>query len=124
MRTTGESRMPDGARRLELSARQPTEDARLHRDTEAQPERTALDEIFSRANHELRTPLTSIQALTEIMLDSSELSPETTRNFLSIILEDSRRLGRAVDEFLVIHLPEIGSVALGHGCERTTRLPE
>ncbi|MBB1491783.1 MULTISPECIES: sensor histidine kinase KdpD [unclassified Paracoccus (in: a-proteobacteria)] len=65
------------------------------------------EEAVAAMVHELRTPVTTIRALAELMLDTPEMEEDERRGFLSIIADESRRLGRLVDE--VLEAARIGS---------------
>jgi PAS domain S-box-containing protein len=70
-------------------------------------------EFVSMVSHELRTPLTAIQGFSETILDFwDELKPEQRRHYLTIILNESERLGRLVTNFLDISRLEAGGVRL------------
>ncbi|MFO1104472.1 MAG: sensor histidine kinase [Amaricoccus sp.] len=58
------------------------------------------DDFVSSVTHELRTPLTSIRALSELMLDNPDLEPAERAEFLGIIVAESERLGRLVNQVL------------------------
>ena len=66
------------------------------------------DDFMSSVTHELRTPLTSIRALTELMLDSPDIAPEERDEFMRIILSESERLGRLVNQVLDLAKIEAG----------------
>jgi two-component system phosphate regulon sensor histidine kinase PhoR len=51
-------------------------------------------------SHELRTPLTSISGYLETLLEEPAPKPETTREFLSIILKNSNRMNRLTEDLL------------------------
>ena len=57
------------------------------------------DELVSTVSHELRTPLASIRGFVELML-MREYGPEERREFLQILDQEIRRLGRLIDDFL------------------------
>jgi PAS domain S-box-containing protein len=65
------------------------------------------NELVSTVSHELRTPLGSMCGFAELLL-AREHPPERQRKFLSIILEEGRRLGKLVDDFLDIQRIESG----------------
>jgi PAS domain S-box-containing protein len=70
-------------------------------------------EFVSLVSHELRTPLTAIQGFAETIFDfGDELEPAKLRQYLGIILEESKRLGRLVTNFLDISKLESGAVEL------------
>ena len=58
------------------------------------------DDFMSSVTHELRTPLTSIRALSELMLDTPEMDDDQRAEFLGIIVAESERLGRLVNQVL------------------------
>jgi signal transduction histidine kinase len=58
------------------------------------------DDFMSSVTHELRTPLTSIRALSELMLDTPDMELEQREEFLGIIVAESERLGRLVNQVL------------------------
>lgn len=70
-------------------------------------------EFVSLVSHELRTPLTAIRGFTETIFDFwDEITPEQRRHYLGIILEESKRLGKLVTDFLDISRLEAGGVEL------------
>ncbi|WP_347265919.1 sensor histidine kinase [Paracoccus sp. (in: a-proteobacteria)] len=66
------------------------------------------DDFMSSVTHELRTPLTSIRALTELMLDTPDISDAEREEFLQIILSESERLSRLVNQVLDLAKIESG----------------
>ncbi len=58
------------------------------------------DDFMSSVTHELRTPLTSIRALTELMLDDPQMPPEQRHEFLAIVVTETERLSRLVNQVL------------------------
>jgi signal transduction histidine kinase len=58
------------------------------------------DEFVSSVSHELRTPLTSIRTFSEILLDNLDLSAEEREKYLRIIVEESERLTRLINQVL------------------------
>ena len=67
------------------------------------------DDFMSSVTHELRTPLTSIRALSELMLDSPDMEPEQRAEFLGIIVSESERLSRLVNQVLDLAKIEAGA---------------
>lgn len=68
-------------------------------------------EFISTAAHELRTPLSSIMGFAELLLDKPptiHLSHEQKQSFLNVIIENSERLSRIVDEILDLSRIESG----------------
>lgn len=49
-------------------------------------------------SHELQTPLTSIQAFTEILLNTPDISTRERQKFLTIIEHESKRLSRLIND--------------------------
>ncbi len=64
------------------------------------------DDFLSHVSHELRTPMTSIRSFSEILLDTDGLDGEKHEQFLKIIVSESQRLTRLLDEILDINLLE------------------
>ncbi len=58
------------------------------------------DDFVSTVTHELRTPLTSIRAFSEILRDNPELGPEERQKFLGIVIQESERLSRLINQVL------------------------
>jgi Na+/proline symporter/signal transduction histidine kinase len=67
------------------------------------------DEFVSTVTHELRTPLTSIRAFSEILHDNPELDAPRRRQFLGIILQESERLTRLINQVLDLSKIESGN---------------
>jgi PAS domain S-box-containing protein len=64
-------------------------------------------DFVANVSHELKTPLTSISGYAETLLsDGTDL--DTTRKFLNIILDNSRRMQRLVDDLLDLARIESG----------------
>ncbi len=60
-------------------------------------------EFVANVSHELRTPLTNIRSYTETLADSAgELPPEMEKNFLGVILGESDRMTRIVQDLLTL----------------------
>jgi len=66
------------------------------------------DEFLSTVTHELRTPLTSIRSFSEILFDNPELEIDRQQNFLAIIISESERLTRLINQVLDIAKIEAG----------------
>ena len=58
------------------------------------------DEFVSTVSHELRTPLTAIRAISEIMHQTTDLSPEQQQAFATTIMRETERLTRLVNQVL------------------------
>lgn len=74
------------------------------------------DDFMSSVTHELRTPLTSIRALSELMLDNPDIDGEQRQEFLRIIVSESERLTRLVNQVLDLAKIEAGA-AEWHGAD-------
>ena len=66
------------------------------------------DDFVSTVSHELRTPLTSIRAFAEILHDSPELAAARRREFVGIILRETERLTRLINQILDLAKIESG----------------
>ena len=67
------------------------------------------DDFMSSVTHELRTPLTSIRALTELMRDDSDMPLEQRQEFLGIVVAETERLSRLVNQVL-----DMAKIESGH----------
>ncbi|MDI5890573.1 sensor histidine kinase [Halomonas rhizosphaerae] len=70
------------------------------------------DEFVAMVSHELRTPLTSIRAFAEILRDSGDLPDEKRRHFLDVVVRESQRLSRLIEEILDLARLESGRLTL------------
>ncbi len=68
------------------------------------------DDFMSSVTHELRTPLTSIRAFSELLSDDPKIHLEDRKRFLSIIVSETERLTRLVNQVL-----DLASIEAGHG---------
>ena len=66
------------------------------------------DNFVTTVSHELRTPLTSIRSFSEIVRDNPELPIEERREFLQIIVQESERLTRLLNDILDLAKMEAG----------------
>jgi Na+/proline symporter/nitrogen-specific signal transduction histidine kinase len=67
------------------------------------------DDIMSSVTHELRTPLTSIRAFSELLRDDPEMPIDDRVRFLSIIVSESERLARLINQTLDLAKIESGN---------------
>src|SRR5688572_83323 len=67
------------------------------------------DDFISTVTHELRTPLTSIRAFSEILNDNPELDGVQRAKFLGIIIKESERLTRLINQVLDLAKIESGN---------------
>ena len=72
------------------------------------------DDFMSSVTHELRTPLTSIRALTELMRDEPEMEIAQRQQFLGLVVAESERLSRLVNQVLDMAKIESGSAEWLH----------
>jgi Na+/proline symporter/nitrogen-specific signal transduction histidine kinase len=66
------------------------------------------DDFVSTVSHELRTPLTSIRAFSEILFDDPDTDLPRRKEFLGIILKESERLTRLINDVLDLAKLESG----------------
>ncbi|MBS7661965.1 histidine kinase [Pseudomonas lalucatii] len=66
------------------------------------------DDFISTVTHELRTPLTSIRAFSEILNDNPQLETEQRARFIAIIVKESERLTRMINQVLDLAKLESG----------------
>jgi two-component system, OmpR family, phosphate regulon sensor histidine kinase PhoR len=59
-------------------------------------------EFVANVSHELRTPLTSIQGYVETLIEDPNPSPETTLEFLGVILKNTSRMNRLTEDLLAL----------------------
>jgi len=67
------------------------------------------DDFMSSVTHELRTPLTSIRALAELMRDDADMPIEARQQFVGIIVAETERLTRLVNQVL-----DMAKIESGH----------
>jgi hypothetical protein len=67
------------------------------------------DDFISTVTHELRTPLTSIRAFSEILNDNPDLDSAQRRKFLGIVIKESERLTRLINQVLDLAKIESGN---------------
>ncbi len=70
------------------------------------------DEFVAMVSHELRTPLTSIRAFAEILRDGDTLPEQKRQHFLGVIVHESQRLSRLIEEILDLARLESGRLTL------------
>ncbi len=67
------------------------------------------DDFMSSVTHELRTPLTSIRALAELMADDPQMDTAQRQQFLGIVVAETERLSRLVNQVL-----DLAKIESGH----------
>ncbi len=75
------------------------------------------DDFMSSVTHELRTPLTSIRALAELMRDDPDIDLAQRCQFIEIIVAETERLSRLVNQVL-----DMAKIESGHAEWHTTEL--
>ena len=66
------------------------------------------DDFVSTITHELRTPLTSIRAFSEILSDNPDLDPAEREGYLRIVVQETERLTRLINQVLDLSKLESG----------------
>ena len=74
----------------------------LHDVTRVETAERSRRDFIANVSHELRTPLTSISGYVETLLEDPNPKPETTREFLHIILKNSNRMNRLTEDLLAL----------------------
>jgi signal transduction histidine kinase len=67
------------------------------------------DDFMSSVTHELRTPLASIRAFSEILYDDPEIDLKERKRFLGILVSETERLSRLVNQVL-----DLAKIESGH----------
>ena len=67
------------------------------------------DDFVATVSHEVRTPLTSIRSFSEILRDNPDLDQEQRQEFVSIIVQESERLSRLINDILDLAKMEAGT---------------
>jgi Na+/proline symporter/signal transduction histidine kinase len=68
------------------------------------------DDFVSTVSHELRTPLTSIRTFSQILRDNPDLDPAERSRQLGIVIKESERLTRLINQILDVSRLESGDV--------------
>ena len=74
----------------------------LHDVTEIEAAMKSRRDFIANVSHELRTPLTSIQGYVETLIEDQSFTPETTREFLGIVLKNASRMNRLTEDLLAL----------------------
>ena len=67
---------------------------------------------MANVSHELKTPLTSIQGFSQALIDGTASGPEGTARAARIIRGEASRMGRMVDELLVLARMDAGELKM------------
>ncbi|MCC6210962.1 MAG: HAMP domain-containing histidine kinase, partial [Burkholderiales bacterium] len=68
------------------------------------------DDFVATVSHELRTPLTSIRTFSQILRDQPDLEPAERARQLDIVIKESERLTRLINQILDVSKLESGNV--------------
>ena len=68
------------------------------------------DEFIATVSHELRTPLTSIRSFSEILRDVPDLAADERAQFLDVLVKESERLTRLINDILDVSKIEAGKM--------------
>ncbi len=74
----------------------------LHDVTGIEAAQKTRREFVANVSHELRTPLTSIQGYVETLIETPDVPPEMTREFLGVILKNATRMNRLTEDLLAL----------------------
>ncbi len=74
----------------------------LHDVTAIEAAEKSRRDFIANVSHELRTPLTSIQGYVETLVEEPLPAPETTREFLGVILKNATRMNRLTEDLLAL----------------------
>lgn len=80
--------------------------------THMQEVERARDHFLYHVTHELRTPLTNIQAYAETLTKPDFEDEETRRECYNVIISETRRLSRLVEDVLSVSQLEVGSARI------------
>ena len=83
----------------------PIENARINQELKNSYEEVkslnrAKDSVIHRLSHELKTPLTSIRMYAELLVDDRIKDPDKKKTYLQVIVSESQRLSRLVNNVL------------------------
>lgn len=68
-------------------------------------------EFVANVSHELRTPITNIRSYAETLQENTNLPPEKAQNFLGVIVSESDRMTKIVQDLLTLSRFDAGSYA-------------
>ena len=74
----------------------------LHDVTSIEAAEKSRRDFIANVSHELRTPLTSIQGYVETLIETPSPNPETSREFLGVILKNTTRMNRLTEDLLAL----------------------
>jgi two-component system, OmpR family, phosphate regulon sensor histidine kinase PhoR len=74
----------------------------LHDVTRIETAEKSRREFVANVSHELRTPLTSIQGYVETLIEDPHPNPQSTQEFLQVILKNATRMNRLTEDLLAL----------------------
>ena len=74
----------------------------LHDVTRIEQAEKSRRDFIANVSHELRTPLTSIQGYVETLVEDPHPNPDTTNEFLHVILKNATRMNRLTEDLLAL----------------------
>ena len=85
----------------------------IHDVTEQRKNEEMRREFVANVSHELRTPLTNVKSYAETIVDSGdELPPELRENFMNVILSETDRMTRIVQDLLTLSRFDSGKMEM------------
>jgi two-component system phosphate regulon sensor histidine kinase PhoR len=96
----------------------------LHDVTSIEAAERSRRDFIANVSHELRTPLTSIQGYVETLVEDPNPRPETTREFLGVILKNATRMNRLTEDLLALASVESPDYKLTRQAIRANALVE
>ncbi|MDR0818238.1 MAG: HAMP domain-containing protein [Oscillospiraceae bacterium] len=70
-------------------------------------------EFVANVSHELRTPITNVRSYAETLVETGDtIELETRRNFLNVILNESDRMTKLVQDLLILSKIDAGEIAI------------
>jgi signal transduction histidine kinase len=90
--------------------------------TQAKEAERARDQFLYHITHELRTPLTNIRAYAETLSQGVIEDQQTVRDCYNVIMGETQRLNRLVEDILSVSQLEVGSARLDIGDVHIDRL--
>jgi two-component system phosphate regulon sensor histidine kinase PhoR len=96
----------------------------LHDVTRIEAAEKSRRDFIANVSHELRTPLTSIQGYVETLVEDPRPNPETTREFLGVILKNATRMNRLTEDLLALAGVESPDYKLARQPTRASALVE
>jgi len=84
----------------------------IHDVTEQKKSDALRREFVANVSHELRTPITNIRSYAETLADSEDLPPDMVKNFLRVIVNESDRMTKIVQDLLTLSRFDSGKADL------------